>query len=486
VNHSRRKPSTVALAVILGICILGVFTGAFAQESSGSKLKPQSVASSVSSSYPDAVFAQLPGGERFKDPIYFNLMLGNGLQSVPSKVIFERMTAATSGKENYKALYLARIFTNLEPTLAAGWANRAALATALGLKNEATACEAKAHDVSDPVHVPSDLLPGYGVAIKPASLSDWAAAMSLLADDIATKFTSSGIVAVRDDLSGIQVPNAEEVKSNDEELVELGLPPDGPWSAPAPIKIQQIMPNSFVLVKAEAMHYKTVKKGSMFGAMVMAGLSGMTAASNPVASAADSEVAGKMASEATNVANHYVGGGYTRLAFPEGSAKPIATDDHPMPTGKSHAVGNPIPVLWASGGSNAPTYFGHWSAGTKPLVVEHKAGKKEDPKHRAKAENIPDLQYPRLSILCASSCSKPMSALELMLTREDLLSMQPDTVSKAPQDLEYYRQAYNQNSLTLEPTNLRERWYLGYDNAGNVYEVNTTPAGWLVPPSTKP
>jgi hypothetical protein len=437
-----------------------------------------------SSNLPDNVIAQLPSGGRFKDPVYFNLMLGGSLKTTSSKVIFERMTAAANLKENYKALYLARIFTELEPKLAAGWANRAALATALNLKDEANACVQKANDPSANIQVPIDTLPGH-MSTQPTSLADWAAAMALLADGTAAKSGQNSMIAVRDDISGIQVPSSEEVKENDEELVELGLPPDGPWSAPAPIRLNQVAPNSFLLVKPEAMHYKTVKKASMFGAMLMAGLSGMTAVSNPVASAAGSEVAGEMASDATNVANHYTGGSYTKVVFVGDPTQTTATVDHPIPAGKSHAVGNPVPILWASGHSDQPTYLGHWSAGTKPLVIEHHVGKKEDPKHRAKTQNVPDLEYPRLGILCSKTCSIPVSTLELMLTRDDLVTISPSTIGSLPPDLDLYRTAYTQNALTLLPSNLRERWYLGFDSKANAYEINSTPAGWLVPPASR-
>jgi hypothetical protein len=411
-------------------------------------------------------------------------MLGGGLKSTSSKVIFERMSTAANSKENYKALYFARIFTQLEPQMAAGWANRAALANALNLKEEAKACAAKAADPNSSVQVPLDSLPGQ-ISVQPTSLADWAAAMALLADGTATKTGRNSIVAVRDDISGIQVPTAEEVKENDEELVELGLPPDGPWSAPAPIRLNQVGPNSFVLDKPEAMHYKTVKKGTMFGAMVMAGLAGYAGASNPVASAMDSELAGKMASDATNVANHYTGGTYTKVVYGGDPIQATSSVDHPISAGKSHAVGIPVPIFWASGRSDQATYLGHWSAGTKPLVIEHNAGKAEDPKHRTKTQNVPDLEFPRLGVLCAKTCSAPVSAFELMLTREDLVAISPSSIGQTQVDLDVYREAYTQNKLTLIPSNFRERWYLGFDSKGNAYEVNATPAGWLVSPASR-
>jgi hypothetical protein len=207
----------------------------------------------------------------------------------------------------------------------------------------------------------------------------------------------------------------------------------------------------------------------------------MSAASNPAASAADSEIAGQMASDATNVANHYTGGTYTKVVFTGDQIQRTATIDHPIPAGKSHAVGNPVPLLWASGRSDEPNYHGRWSAGTKPLVIEHRIGKKEDPKHHAKLQEVPDLQYPRLGVLCSKTCSVPLSALELLLTYDDIVAVSPSAATLVPADLETYRVAYTQNSLTLVPTNLRDRWFLGFDAKGNAYEVNSTPAGWLVP-----
>src|SRR5579859_2493215 len=52
------------------------------------------------------------GAERFDNANYFNLMAADGLRKVDPKALYERLQAAVAANERYKALYLARIFTD--------------------------------------------------------------------------------------------------------------------------------------------------------------------------------------------------------------------------------------------------------------------------------------------------------------------------------------------------------------------------------------
>ena len=103
------------------------------------------------------------GAGRFENANYFTLMAADGIHKVDPKTLYERLQAAVAANERYKALYLARIFTDLKPDAPAAWSNRARLASALGLTEEASACEQNARNPSQRVNVPlADILPGRG------------------------------------------------------------------------------------------------------------------------------------------------------------------------------------------------------------------------------------------------------------------------------------------------------------------------------------
>ena len=150
------------------------------------KNEKQEVKQQQATGFGTAYTRVVKGAERFGDANYFKLMASDGIRTVDPKALYVRLQAAVAANERYKALYLARIFTDLKPDAPAAWNNRARLASALGLTEEAAACEQNATNPSQRVNVPlADILPGTGLGTIPTTLSDWAAATALLSDGIA-------------------------------------------------------------------------------------------------------------------------------------------------------------------------------------------------------------------------------------------------------------------------------------------------------------
>jgi hypothetical protein len=391
------------------------------------------------------------------------------------------MQAAAQANENYKALYFARIFTEVEPQNAVGWQNRSKLASNLGLPEEALASQARASDPKSAQVVPAGFLPGRKVPVKPATLPDWAAALALLSQDLAATRGPAEELAVRDDISGVKVATADEVRENDAQLTKLNLPPEGPWADPKPLNVNQVLTNCFALKDAEAMHYHSVDGGKMFGAMMMAGLAGYSSAAAPAAAALDSQVAGKLVTDASNVKSNYSGGHYAKLLYDKDSINGVTTSDKPKTSGKTHALGSPFPLLWGSGDPTAPTFLAALSAGQKPAVVEIKAGQEVPPgKEKVKLESLPPLHYPKFGILCSAQCSYPVALGEIILTREDLQEFAPNLLSLLP-DLTSLRTAYLSDGLTMSPGNYSANTFIGFDERGDAFRFSVSPSVWIVP-----
>lgn len=430
--------------------------------------------------FPEAFIRRVEGAQRFRDPAYFNLMAASGLQLGDPKALYARLQAAAAANEHYKALYLARIFTVLKPDAAAGWTNRASLASTLGLNEEATACQANAKDLQHLVSVPPSVLPGSALSIKPASLADWAAAMALLSDDTAAKTGTASLVAVNDSVSGIHQATEQEVQERNRSFQADGLTPPGPWATPEPIRLHHVLANAFSLRAEEPMHFKSSSAGGMFGAMVMTGLAGVQQNSNPVAAQRTQEAAQEMAGRASEVPSHYVGGSYTKITYANG--REVSTIDHPHPTGEFETVGLPVPLLWASGALRDPIYAGLWKGTEKAKGRRYTVAEMDkNPSAQVKLSNAPeDLLFPKLASLCAGrSCSNPLTLTELILTTEDVNALAPALVSSFENN-GYLRQAYIADNLIIDPTN-GGRKMIGIDKDGTAFEVYSKPTIWLQP-----
>jgi hypothetical protein len=425
------------------------------------------------------------GADRFENAPYFTLMASDGIRKVDAKALYERLQVAVAADERYKALYLARILTDLKPETATVWSNRAQLASALGLAVEAAACEQNAKNPSQRVPVSvADILPGTALKTKPTTLSDWAAAAALLSDGIAEKEGKQALVAFKDLLSGVHEATQEEINERNEEFKESGLNPPGPWATPEPVQLRQVLANSFDLRGAEPMHNVSVSKGGMFGAMLMAGLSGMQQNMNPMMAQQTMDVAQQMAGRASQVPSHYKGGSYTRVVFDEG--KEVAALDHPQTAGEDEAVGEPLPFLWASAGSTEPYFSGDWKTTHGTKVRKITASNLDDVKDsHAKRYNPPaELRFPKLMSLCTvtspteKSCSNPLSLMELLLTRDDVATLAPDLAASLV-DVARFRGAYDSATLILNSGNGGGQLMWGVDNDGAMFQLSTDPTSWL-------
>jgi hypothetical protein len=474
-----KKFSKVTLVVIL---LLATCVSALAKKKeSNQEVNPVT-------GFPAAYTKVVQGGLRFENPDYFKLMAADGITKVDGKALYSRLQAAVSANELYKALYFARVLTQISPGNAALWTNRAQLATAIGLSEEATACQQNAKDPAHPVKVPlTSVLPGQGLGVKPTSLADWAGATALLSDGIAEKEGKQALVAFKDSVSGIREATQAEIKESDKEARASGLTPPGPWATPEPVQVRDVLGNVFSERAADAMHFKSMSTGGMFGAMLMAGLSGANMNFNPALAQQGMQMAQQMVGRASEVPSHYKGGAYTRVTYPDG--KETDTADHPQTAGLDETVGNPVAFLWASGGPMEPMISAVWKTNQKTKVKRVTATNVDDLKNAKEFTPPNQLQFPKLMGLCAGNdpeskqfCTDPMTLMELLLTPEDVAALAPN-LSASVRDVDMYRTAYKYTSLylTLRPGNGGNSEMWGADGEGAVYQLNPSPTAWVVP-----
>ena len=300
--------------------------------------------------FPESFFRAFPEYDRFRDAAYVNLLAGDGMRSGDPQIIFQRMTAAANRGETYKALYLARLFTVVKPDLRSGWTNRAQLAASLGLEAESVASRANANTGDNRPIAPS-ALPGM-LKARPATLSDWAAALALVADDVSAKEGPHTLVAVRDDLSGLDVPSKEEIERGGR----------GPWATSKPVQVEHVLTNLFVMPQATPMDKKSMK-GGMFGlgALALAGSTYAATVGAEDAARAFSEMYGDAMGKAFEVSSQLKGGSFLAVTFPNGTTH--RSEAKPRTSGKYEAVSTPLPILWASGGSLRGTHQAYWRSG---------------------------------------------------------------------------------------------------------------------------
>jgi hypothetical protein len=397
-------------------------------------------------------------------------------------MLFGLIQNAIANKENYKALYLARIFNEIKPDLAAGWTNRAAIANSLGLKAEAEAAALRATDITRQTPVPLSVLPGSGLKVRPASLADWAASLALVGDSLSAQNGERSAVAVRDDISGVAVADPNEVREADSRQIAAGLTATGPWATAKPLQADLVDANLFVLKEPVAMGYGTVKKGMMFLGAVLAAESAMAGSMGVAGSGDLAQTSGQVMGNAFEVESNFHGGSYKKGVYDDNGKISLAKDK-PKSAGKEYAVGNPLILLWASGPSLLPSYYGRWETRHSPTFQVAKADAPWNGKGDTKSENPPNLTYPRLQSLCAATCSKPVSLIEAILTPDEVSKLAP-TLNAAPVDLDAQRQAYPDGKLTLAEGNANNAW-VGFDDGGWVYSIRVShsqPTGMLVEP----
>ena len=419
--------------------------------------------------YPSCIAQKLDAGSRFEDAKYFALMASDGLRSLPPKLIFNRMKVASERGETYKALFLARILSDLAPGNRAVWGNRAALAGALRLTGEAAACSERAHTLDAKVTVPSDLLPGR-IAARPTTLSDWAAALAMMADGVAQHEPAAPLVAIKDDVSGIEpvMPSYEGAKPSARALA---------------IRLEDIAPNAFILRDAKAMFTKSVNKGMLAVALLSAATmaygsyNGVTSGMDQMQQAIDVSTA-----QAFAVDSRYKDGSYTTRTFST-DGTPMDKAMKPRTAGELAAVDLPFPLLWASGGSLRASFFGRLASGHgKNAETEYwdAAAKK------SRKVTPPDVNLPRVASLCLRQCTPPVTVQEMLFDEEDLRSIFGDAAStltsKMP-NLAAVREAYARRETELRvagPGSGEQLSHLVGYAGSSCYDITMKPDAWII------
>jgi hypothetical protein len=94
------------------------------------------------------------------------------------------------------------------------------------------------------------------------------------------------------------------------------------YAVSKPMTLDDLLPNSFVLLAPHAMSEHNTDGGKMALSIFMAAMGGVSAAyGNSANSAALSESAGRLAGESTVVASHWKGGSFTARTFPDGTGQ---------------------------------------------------------------------------------------------------------------------------------------------------------------------
>ena len=429
----------------------------------------KSVAAAPAAGFPEVFMKASPELQRFANAAYVNALAADGLLNSDPKALFSRIAVATQSGEGYKALYLARLFTQLQPQNQVGWMNRARLAASLGFDVEAAAAKAIGESgTSRPLT--GTVLPGL-LKVRPSTLADWAAALALMADDTFVREGRPVIVAVRDDLSGVTVATAEQIEREAR----------GPWATANAVQVDDVLTNAFVLSEARPMDRKSMK-GGMFalGAMALAGSAYSSSIGAADSATALAGVYGDAMASASQVPSDFKGGSFMARTYETGA--PRDTKITPKTSGKHEAVGTPLPLLWASGPSLVPTTVATWRNGdsnkSEAIRIDSRTKKQEWKNHQ-----IPTLSYPKLQQICGQgdACSPRLLLLEVMLTADDLRALAPGTESLLP-DIAAWASRYASHQ-PLSVVKAGEQ-FAGYHESGVVYITRHRPTEWLVSSAT--
>jgi hypothetical protein len=425
--------------------------------------KPAAPVASPAAGFPAAYLKTQPELQRFADPAYFRMLAADEIRNADPKALFARMAAATQANEGYKALYLSRLFTALQPDNRTGWANRAQLAAGLGFDDEAAAARANA-ETGAATPVRGGALPGT-LKVRPTSLADWAAAMALVSDDVKAREGRPVVVAVRDNLSGVSVPSNEEIQREAR----------GPWVNAKPVQLEDVLTNLFAMPQATPMDRKSMKGGLFaMGALALAGSTYATQIGAVDAAAQLSEAYGNAMAQAFEVASDFKGGSFMAVTY--ANATPKTTTHTPKTAGKHEAIGTPVAMLWASGGSTSPVLDALWRNGdsnkSEAIKLDAKTTKQEWKKYELKA-----MSYPRLQQLCATNqCSAQVTIMEVMLTADDLRVLAPGTETLLPRLATYATRYTSRQPISIAAAGDR---ITGFDSTGVAYITRQRPTEWL-------
>lgn len=444
--------------------------------------------------WPACLVAQLPdGANRFSDASYRALMLGDTIASATPEGLFRVSAAAADRREGYKALYFARLLTQVAPTNSQAWKNRETLANKLGLADEAAASAKKSDQGTSAPDPVASVLPGRPFGIRPASIADYAALMNMMADDTAASIGRPVLLAVSDHVSGLLIPTEAEIEQRGH-----------PFAQSQPLKLADIPNNAVILGDASPMS-KKIAFGAIAGGLLAAAAAGYTldqgldnALDTTVLVLALSDVAGESFHKAANTPSKFSGGSFhIRRIGKDG--KWVDEKRKPQTTGELDVVGLPMPILWASGGSRADTVT---------VELSYKAVLKKDPiapqmMSAGGTNSLPvtkklkgiQAYAPRIETLCVSNACWSGAANEFMLSEEELSVL----FGESPEVSEWievlrtvdrrsleaaYDSSPDSTSLTQarQPTDFTpiRRQLIAYDRKGNCYALRIAPDQWVV------
>ena len=444
------------------VMVAAMFAGAHAEE-------PKPDANAPLSTFPGTFLKTSPDLARFAEPAYFKTLAADGLRSSDPKALFQRIVAATQAGQAYKALYLSRLFTELQPDNRVGWTNRAKVAASLGFDAEAAAAQANA-ETGTTRPLSGAALPGI-VKARPSTLADWAAALALISDDTTAREGRPVVIAVRDDLSGVSVASAQEIERQGR----------GPWANAKPVQIEDVLTNLFAMPQATPMDGKSVK-GGMFalGALALAGSAYTSSVGAADSAATLAGLYGAAMASAYEVPSDFKGGEFISTTYANGA--PRATKMSPKTAGKREAIGTPLPLLWASGPSLSPFLAATWRNGdtNKSEAIGWTPTRRS---RSGRNTTCRRLVYPRLHQLCAGAdvCSPKLTVLELILSAEDLRALAPGTDSRLPNVEPWAAKYTSREAISVVAAGNR---FAGFDPSGVTYITRHRPTEWLITSSS--
>jgi hypothetical protein len=443
------------------------------------------------------------GAGRFEDQRYYGLMAADGLRSSPPQALFARSTAAAKSGELYKALFFARLLTKAAPDRPAVWTNAAAIADQLSLSKEAAGYRAHAIGAAAGSLV-SELLPGAPIPRRPKTLSDWAAAVSLMSDNLAAIDGPQALASLKDAVSGMQVNHGPSQISG-RGVVQ--------WAEPVPIRLDDVLPNVFALRDARAMAQRGVGWGNILlatyataSAAAGAAFAGTNPYYNPAANANLSAASGEAVAQAFAQTGRWKDGSYTIRRYTDGHAAEQRLT--PRPAGEFEAIDLPVPVLLASGDALSGTQIVRMtdkSGGPARMLARRISS--DGAAAKPKASTVAAMSYPRLATLrqrvqASENVQRygsvygdtAVTVLELLLSPEDIAALAPGAsaaITSSLPALGAAASAYErgdetlvfnvQNGLLRDSNDGVEGNLIGWDARGVCYAVSVTPGAWAVP-----
>jgi hypothetical protein len=457
-------------------------------------------AESTPAVWPACVFQALPNfaGARLSNAPYRALAFGEIWSKAEPAVLAGLAADAAARGEGYKALYLSRVLTLRHPELSALWRNRAAIAEELQFTAEATQSLARAANLAADTPIVPTIVPGASLA-TPKTLADWSALVSLMADDVARLSEGPVVIAIPNQVSGVTVPSADEMSIR-----------GAPYAQAGPVLMADIASSLFMLGEANPMR-KNVRWGSAVAgaAASLAGAAMLEAGANYAVDTMDvavamSETSGRAYARAVATPSAFTGGTYQAWQASGASSALRVRKLQAQPTGEFDAVGLPLPLLLASGASQAMHFEGRfrYNAVLKfdpaaPGVVKPGVMAAEPLRVEIKESRV---WIPRVESLCVGSQCWSVTAHEIMLTQADLEALRTSEAAQHSRHVGMWRssgaealqRAYDQDPKLIRLAQVRQGESLDaprsqitlFDTTGRCLIAKIGPDQWVYSANT--